>query len=51
MLRERSGEVRAELDLYVDMLGFIDFFEFGVNLGANTNVFIPTLLGTKNSAS
>ena len=37
-------KVRAELDMYVDLPGFIDLVEFVVNMGANTNVFIPTLL-------
>ena len=42
-------KVQAELDLYVDMPGFIDLFEFVVNMGAGKNVFIPMLieLGTK----
>ena len=26
-------EVRSELDMYVDMYGFIDLFEFVVNMG------------------
>ena len=30
--------------MYVDMPGSIDLFEFVVNMGANTNVLIPTLL-------
>ena len=30
--------------MYVDMSGFIDLFEFVVNMGANKNVFIPMLL-------
>ena len=37
-------KVRAELDMYVDLPGFIDLFEFVVNMGANKNVFIPMLL-------
>ena len=37
-------KVRAELDMYVDLLGFIDLFEFVVNMGANNNPFIPQLL-------
>ena len=37
-------KVRAELDMYVDMSGFIDLFEFVVNMGANKNVFIPMLI-------
>ena len=40
-VRER---VRAELDMYVDLPGFIDLFEFVVNMGANGEEFIPTLL-------
>ena len=37
-------KVRAELDMYVDMPGFIDLFESVVNMGANKNPFIPMLL-------
>ena len=37
-------KVRGELDLYVDLLGFMDLFEFVVNMGANKNSFIPQLL-------
>ena len=42
-------KVRAELDMYVDLLGFIDLFEFVVNMGASKNLFIPMLIefGTK----
>ena len=40
-IRER---VRMELDLYVDQPGFIDLFEFVVNMGANINQWIPQLL-------
>ena len=37
-------KVRAELDMHVDKSGFIDLFEFVVNMGANGEEFIPTLL-------
>ena len=37
-------KVRAELDMYVDMAGFIDLFEFVVNMGASKNISIPQLL-------
>ena len=37
-------KVRMELDFYVDLPGFIDLFEFVVNMGANKNQFIPQLL-------
>ena len=37
-------KVRGELDLYVDMPGFIDLFEFVVNMGASRNSFVPQLL-------
>ena len=37
-------KVRMELDMYVDQSGFIDLFEFVVNMGANKNPFIPQLL-------
>ena len=36
-------KVRMELDFYVDLLGFIDLFEFVVNMGAEKNSFIPQL--------
>ena len=34
-------KVRGELDMYVDMHGFIDPFEFVVNMGAGKNSFVP----------
>ena len=37
-------KVRLELDMYVDMPGFIDLFEFVVNMGANDDISIPQLL-------
>ena len=37
-------KVRAELDMYVDLPGFIDLFEFVVNMGASKNLFIPMLI-------
>ena len=37
-------KVRGELDMYVDMPGFIDLFDFVVNIGANMNSFIAQLL-------
>ena len=37
-------KVRMELDMYVDLPGFIGLFEFVVNMGANKNPFIPQLL-------
>ena len=37
-------KVRVELDIYVDLPGFMDVFEFVVNMGANKNPFIPQLL-------
>ena len=37
-------KVRVELDMYVDLPGFMDVFEFVVNMGANGNPFIPQLL-------
>ena len=37
-------KVRVGLDMYVDLPGFIDLFEFVVNMGANKNQFIPQLL-------
>ena len=37
-------KVRVELDMYVDLLGFIELFEFVVNMGAKKNQFIPQLL-------
>ena len=40
-VRER---VRIELDMYVDQVGFIDLFEFVVNMGANANQWILHLL-------
>ena len=36
--------VRMELDMYVDMFGFIDVFEFVVNMGAKNSISIPQLL-------
>ena len=37
-------KVRAELDMYVDLPGFIDLFEFVINMGATKSPFIPQLL-------
>ena len=37
-------KVRGELHMYVDMPGFIDLFEFVVNMGAGKNTFIQQLL-------
>ena len=37
-------QVRVELDIDVDLPGFIDLFEFVVNMGANTSPLIPQLL-------
>ena len=36
--------LRGELDSYVDMPGFVDLFEFVVNMGASDGIFIPELL-------
>ena len=36
-------KVRMELDIYVDLPGFIDLFEFVVNMGAEKQSFIPQL--------
>ena len=33
-----------ELDMYVDLPGFIDLFDFVVNMGATKSIFIPQLL-------
>ena len=33
-----------QLDIDVDLPGFIDLFEFVVNMGANTSPWIPQLL-------
>ena len=37
-------KVRGELNMYVDMPGFIDLFEFVINMGAGKNTFIQQLL-------
>ena len=37
-------KVRMELDMYVDLPGFIDLFEFVINMGATKSPFIPQLL-------
>ena len=37
-------KVRDELDMCVDTPGFMDLFEFVVNMGASKNTFIPQLL-------
>ena len=37
-------KVRLELDMYVDLPGFIDLFEFVINMGATKSPFIPQLL-------
>ena len=37
-------KVRVQLHMYVDMPGFIDLFEFVVNMGAGKNTFIQQLL-------
>ena len=37
-------QVRVELDIDVDLPGFIDLLEFVVNMGANTSPWIPQLL-------
>ena len=40
-----------ELDIYVDMPGFIELFEFVVNMGAKTGVFIPSCWSSGASSS
>ena len=37
-------KVRGELDMYVDMPGFIDLFDFVVNMGAGKSTFVQQLL-------